>query len=124
IAHRHHVGLGLPALVEAQHARAVLGHDGPGERGAVPFRLIAVAAPHHALGGHEFVDLHAKDHAAVVEAELRLAADPLVRRGVRGPPAVWALLCNDTATTEIYTLSVRDALPTLRPVARAHHGGR
>ena len=42
------------------------------------------------------------------------AGEGVVRRGRGGGVGVWGFFFNDTATTEIYTLSLHDALPILR----------
>src|SRR5215469_8658615 len=53
--------------------------------------------------------------ASQASITIRRRASKAVRWGARQPSARWLLsfFFNDTATTEIYTLSLHDALPTL-----------
>src|SRR2546425_1199869 len=44
--------------------------------------------------------------------------------GASGPCSIVFFFFNDTATTEIYTLSLHDALPISRPAAQRAHRGR
>ena len=81
------------ALREAQGGAPVLRTQFPCEDCAVPFRMIAVTTPNHALGCFELLYLHAKDHAASFEAEFSLSADPLVRRGIGRPPTAQRYEC-------------------------------
>src|SRR5712664_3941746 len=52
--------------------------------------------------------------------EVKMRSMPLLRSR-RGPVLQLCLFFNDTATTEIYTLSLHDALP-IDEVLRLHHG--
>src|SRR3984893_4137119 len=67
----------------------------PLERGACPLGVIAGAAQAHASIGLEVINRHAKNHAAVVESELGLAADLCGHGGIACPPALHAGLRGD-----------------------------
>ena len=47
----------------------------PGQRGSIPFRMVAMAFEYDAFVGLKLHHVHAKDHSTLVEAEFRLAAD-------------------------------------------------
>ena len=66
--------------------------------------------------GGEGVDLHADERRKVrgkVGEERKTGEEEGVEGGTRGgaEEAVWCVFLNETATTEIYTLSRHDALP-------------
>jgi hypothetical protein len=54
--------------------------------------MITVTAPNHPLAGLELVDVHAKHHAAFIEAEFSISASFLVCGGISCPSAAQSRL--------------------------------
>src|SRR5690242_2989457 len=76
-----------PAVRGAKPTPAILGLDGPAQRGAAPLRTVALGTPHYGLARFEGRDRHPKDHGLFVEAELGSTTLPFVGGAVRRPPA-------------------------------------
>src|SRR5579859_6337121 len=78
---------GCPAAVcESQDVGVSAFLDLPGQRGAIPFWMLAVAFEYDAFARLKLRHVHAEDKTALVEAEYRLAADLFLYCGVRCPP--------------------------------------